>query len=222
MNVRMNSIVRIGAVVAAVVLLSGCIEIFQYVGYDDAGNLELTMTVKVQKAVFDMANEFSESGEEFNYRQEFGFSEGELEEDFPEWAPLDYSIEEIDTEREYGVTVSFSGQEEAILGSEDSMEFLPRRRGNETIIDFSGAGGETDAGGSPAGGDEFAAAFLAGAKYRLLISRTYIADIRKVVFEVDGESQPVDVSEFRDVYLLELPLSSIFMSESAGRIRIRH
>ena len=211
-------IIEVAALAVGLFALVGCVEIFQYVGYDDEGNLDLTITVKMQKALFKIANQFSESGEELDYRAEFGLSKSEIKADFPEWRRFNYSVEQIDTPTEYGLTVSFSGQDEALLRAEESIDFLPRHDQDVTTIEFTGMGGGF-AGGAE---DEFAAAFLAGAKYRLLVSKNYITEIEAAVYEVDESSQPVEVNEFKDVYLLELPLADLLMSEGDGRIRITH
>lgn len=218
MNGR-RRIARIALVALAVGLLSGCVEIFQYVGYTDDGRLEVSFSFSIQKAIFELGAGLNGEGS-VDFDEEFGELDSEITSDVPDWVEVDVS--QIDTELEYGVSMTMRVDEERLTAAEtlseypDDIAFLPRRSGDSILIylEGMGSGGEED---------EMAAAFLASAKYRLLVSSSYAESISSASFEVEGsdESLPVEVREFGEVYLLELPMLYLFSHAGDSWIRIR-
>lgn len=211
-----GGLVRIGLVISAVALLTGCIDIFQYVGRDGNGNLELSVSVTIQKAIFEMASSFDGSAPP-DYEEEFEMSEEEITGEYPEWLSVTYTP--INTELEYGFHLDMAVPETVLAQAlkakpGEAGPFLPRPDGDNTVFIFDGFGGE---GGEA---DEMAAAFFASAKYRMLIDQNYLADITGASFERNGEQAPVDVRRYGDVWYLEFPMLYIFTGAGPGRLII--
>lgn len=215
----MRRSVRVAVVILAIGLLSGCVEIFHYVGYTDDGRLEVSFSFAMQKAIFEMAAGLDGSGS-VDFEEEFGNLDTEITGEFPDWVEVEAG--QIDTELEYGVSMTMRVDEEQLLLAEelsespDDVAFLPRRSDDSILIYLEGMGGGDET-------DEMAAAFLASAKYRLLISAAYAGSISSAEYEVadSGETLPIDVREFGEVYLLELPMLYLFSHGGDSWIRIR-
>jgi hypothetical protein len=213
---RIGRAVRIGLVVGAALLLTGCIDIFQYVGRDESGNLQLSVSVTIQKAIFEMASSFDGSAPP-DYEEEFEMSEEEITGEYPEWLAVTYTP--INTELEYGFHLEMVAPETVLTEAlkadpADAGPFLPRPDGDNTVFVFDGFGNN---GGEA---DEMAAAFFASAKYRMLIDENYRSQIDGAWFERNGERAPVDVRRYGDVWYLEFPMLYIFTGAGAGRLVI--
>lgn len=204
--------IRIAGLVGFVLVLTGCVDIFQYVGYDDSGRLNTSVSLKIQKAILEMASGFS--GEEPNYEEEFDFSEEEIAEEYPEWVSVDVSP--IDTELEYGFRLDMQTAENRMETFDDTTPFIPEKRDSEIVIPLQSMGSENDQ------GEESAAAFLASSKYRLLISKKYAPTISEAWYQNERERSPVDVQEFDEVYLLEMPVIYLFLSTTPGALHLAY
>jgi hypothetical protein len=201
----------------AALLLTGCIDIFHYVGRDDGGNLELSVSVTIQKAIFEMASSIDGSPPP-DYEEEFEMSEEDITGDYPDWLSVTYTP--INTELEYGFHLDMAVPEAVLTQAlktkpDDAGPFLPRSDGEDTVFVFDGFGSDGGA------ADEMTAAFFASAKYRMLIDENYLSDVEGAWFDHNGERTPVDVRRYGDVWYLEFPMLYIFTGAGPGRLVIQ-
>lgn len=89
---------------------------------------------------------------------------------------------------------------------------IPLAPGNE-----AGEGAEAGEGGQ---GEEFAAAFLGGAKYRVFVSKMLVSRIRSARIASGGVTTEVTVIELPDVWMVQFPVSLWLMSDDASVLEI--
>ena len=208
---KLKAAVRGLVILIGVFALSGCVEIFQYITQNEHGELELTASVRIQKSLFEAATSFTGEAPP-DYETEFGFTEEEITEEYPDW--LELTFDTIDTDLEYGFEVSLRGTPQR-LQQHRTAPFLPHTEENVTSILFEGEGEAT-------ADDDIALALFASSKYRLLISKNYLPNISAVWYETGGRRTPVEVHDYDDVYYIEFPIVYLFASDADGSLRIEH
>ena len=203
--------VRVVLVMLTVGLLAGCVEVFQYVSRTEDGKTHTTVAVRIQKAIFEVAAGLSGEGPP-DYEQEFGFTEDNIPAEYPEW--LDFTFNVIDTDLEYGFEFSVSVDSDRVH-DQDELLFLPRTENQATVIPFDGFDSE-DA------DDDFAMAFFASSKYRLILSKKHTPEVSAAWFESAGNQAPVALHEYDDIYYIEFPMLYLFASGADARLYLTH
>ena len=151
-------------------ILSGCIDALEYIS-ENRNNINVSFRLAIQKAVFEMMAEMND--EEINddyFKKNFGPDENEFKKQFLKG--VDSEFKEINTELEYGFDVRFKISKKklpTILKKNEKVYFIPIKMGNMlNVVLPSGSYADSSE------DNEYAEAFLAGAKYRMIISKTYI------------------------------------------------
>ena len=202
---------RVVSLILIVMLFSGCVEFFQYVGQDEHGRLITSFSVRIQKLIFAMAAGLS--GEETpDFGEILGIDEEEMVRMYSNGSEIQYEI--IDTELEFGFRISLTldADSQTVFGD---VPFLPNLSEGMTTITLGGSG-------SADGQDGMAIAFLSSSKYRLLISKAYVPSISSAWYEVDGRSIPVEYRDYQSVYFIEFPIVYMLASGEDGKLRIEH
>ena len=166
-----------------------------------------------------MANSFSDEPQNTDemFAEEFELDRDEVLQELPPGLEADY--QQVNDEFEYGFVLTYSASRETLAGLErEEAALVPRvgTRGMTIPLAEGGSGG----GGSGGEGDEFAAAFLGGAKYRVFISRRLVSRISEARIVTSTDSTEVSVVEFPDVWMVQFPVSLWLMSEEAPTLEI--
>jgi len=178
-----SKIVLVFLLVVMIFILSGCIDALEYIS-ENRKNINVSFRLAIQKAVFEMMAEMND--EEINddyFKKNFGPDENEFKKQFPKGVDLEFK--EINTELEYGFDVRFKISKKelpTILKKNEKVYFIPIKMGNMlNVVLPSGSYADSSE------DNEYAEAFLAGAKYRMIISKTYIKNIKEVSIKTGKE-----------------------------------
>ena len=188
-------------------LLSGCFDIYQNITRDSNGFDRNIIKVTLNKTMIDMGNSFGESGA-IDYNDIFKDDDPELN----EYKRFGAYVSKINSELDIGYLIEMSlnyrdsAVTNAINQSKDS--FIHKYNGkNMTIhIDFANKSGSSgDDGG-------MATAVMSSGKYRLVVSKKCVANIRRVTLKTNEGESDVSFFDVVDGYLIEIPIPILFAS----------
>jgi hypothetical protein len=215
----MKRAVKIGLMLLAVVALSGCVDIVQYIS-GSGSTIDVYLRLTLQKGAFELANSFSDEPEDMDqmFEEEFGINESEVTESLPFGIEPEYTP--VDSEFEFGFELRYSAPR-SVLSQEgpDDAGFVPVITASGLRIPFAEQGDgeeqEAEPGPEDGGDDEFANAFLGGSRYRLMLSKRLVSRVREANLVTSDESRPVLVTELPDVWMIEFP-TSLWLNAPSG------
>ena len=208
--------IRVTTLLAAALLLTGCLDIVQSVS-EEEGDLQSRYRITVSKSIFHLAESFggyASSVPDAEINQELGLDAEQIGGELP--PGLDARVQEINTRYDVGLDVTVtSGESE----SEGAEIWLPRRSAAGLTIPLFPSQEEVSEGTESS---QEADAFLAGRKYRIIISKSICPPDPTFEFETaEKERQEMaEIIELADVYLIELPLIA-WLEAPGARIVVR-
>ena len=180
-----------------------CLEITQHVSMN--GSMMRTNTrVSIQKSLFMLANE---------YGGNLDMSDFSIE-TISDTIPKEYirSIEQIDTQIEYGASITLEYSATTALDKiqmiNDSF-FIPVKTGNKLILVINPSEMDQDSEYS----DIMLMIFL-GFKYRLFISKTVLANPKKVTIMRKDVNYQANLINYPELTVIEMPMLVIFGDDS--------
>lgn len=200
-------------------LLTGCVDVVQYIS-GSGSTIDVYLRLTLQKSAFEMANSMSGEPQDLDemFDEEFELDRETVIEELP--PGIDATYDTVSDEFEYGFELRYSASREALERASQSEEgaFVPRidRRGM-TIPLAEGGGASED---SDPQSDQFASAFLGGAKYRVFISRRLVSRVSAARLVSGDTSTDITVIELPDVWMIQFPVSLWLMSEETPSIEI--
>jgi len=184
-----------------VLIVTSCLEVTQHISMN--GNVICTNTrLAIQKSLFILSD---------------SFGAGVSMDDFPidsidDDIPKNYikSIETIDTEQEYGtsITLEYSANDAAQFGIGDNSFLFPTKRGNKVILSVTPT--ELD---YASDSYEMMLMIFSSFKYRLYISKTVLANPSMVTITRNDLQFNATLIAYPDFAVLELPLTVLFGDE---------
>ncbi len=217
----MKRVVRFAVVALAMVALTSCVDVVQYIS-GDGTIIDVYLRLTLQKSAFELANSFADEPQDMTemFEDDFELTEEEVTAEFPAGIEPEYT--QVNSEYEYGFELRYSADRSVLSQApESSAGFIPTVTTRGIRIPFAQA--EAQEGGEAGGGDgdEFANAFLGGSKYRLMISKrlvSRVSDARIVNSEGDRD---VLVTELPDVWMVEFPTSLWLNAEQGTYLDVR-
>lgn len=209
----MRRIVTLGVIAIAVVALSGCVDVVQYISGDGSA-IDVYLRLTLQKSAFELANSFSDEPQDMEemFDEEFGLNEAEVTETLPFGIEPEYTA--VNSEFEYGFELRYSAPRSVLAQKpEGDAGFVPMISASGVRIPFAeqeGSGGEQGE-----GDDEFADAFLGGSRYRLMLSKRLVSRVSDAYIVTPSDAREVLVTEFPDVWMIEFP-TSLWLSAERG------
>ena len=213
---------RVVIMIAAVaVLATGCVDVVQYIS-GNGSTIDVYLRLALQKSAFEMANSFSDEPQDMDemFEEDFELNRDEVLRELPEGITADYN--QINNEFDYGFELSYSASR-AMFADSDSENgaFVPRITARGMTIPLAEAGDGSGGAGSGEG-DEFAAAFLGGARYRVFISKRLVSRITSARLASGSMSTEVTVIDFPDVWMIQFPISLWLMSDETPSLEISY
>lgn len=202
---------------AFILLLNGCIDMLHYVGSSENRTI-VNVRFTLQKMIFHMMAQVG--GEEItdeDFESDFDLSEDRVLSQFPEGTEISFSPINNDTDFGFDVEMHLDADSlNKVLAENPDTPFLPisTEQGYRIVLPPMGTDTEDSA------DNEFAAAFFASAKYRLLISRDYIPTVEKVILRSGDDTFVPSIKELPEVYLVEFPLALWALAEAKVEIYI--
>jgi hypothetical protein len=213
----MKKILLISGILITVLLMSGCIEVFQYVSIKN-GEVDLSIKYVIQKSIIEMGSAFS--GEEVDYDDFLG----EGEDIFEGLGNISGEMTQINTALEVGMEMRIQGSLDELreLVESDQIPFLPERAGSTFYLNIPGMGS------SDSEDDGMAAAFLASAKYRILVDLSGdLSSVSSARLLLDEDADYEDFDEtiisatiYGQSMMIEIPMLILFMSDEALQIEL--
>ena len=220
MKQSMRRRLRVAALIAAVgIVLTGCVDVVQYIS-GTGSSIDVYLRFALQKSAFEMANSFADDPQDLDemFAEDFELERAEVLAELPPGVTADY--QQLNSDFEYGFELSYSADRALLSGlGDDGAAFVPRVGTRGMSIPLAEGGGNAGGGGGGQG-DEFAGAFLGGAKYRVLISRRLVSRVSSATLVSAGESTAVTVTELPDVWMIEFPVSLWLMAPQTPVLEI--
>ena len=196
----------------AVVLLSGCIDLVQYIS-GSASEVDVYFRLTMQKSIFEMASAFGEEPQDLDAMfEEFDLNEEDVVAELPQGVVANF--ESINSDSEFGFELRYSASRAALDSLQDGeAAFVPRVSPWGILIPLAEGNGSAES-------DEFADAFLGSAKYRLMISKRLVSRVSEARVLSGPVSIPISVTELPDVWLLEFPMNLWYSSDYSATVEI--
>ena len=179
------------------VSLIGCLEIFEYITVD-GDKVNITMNITLSKAMMETLESMDEGSSQSEYDYE-DLNEDEIKKVFP----YEVKINKVNTTTDFGYNVSSSLEIKDMenLNYEDNP-YLPIKKGKSYYMSFA----DTSSDSVPA------------YRYRLVVSKTYIKNIKKVILKLDYESIDVGFYDLGDAYLIDIPVLKLDLDNAVLKI----
>ncbi|EMB21984.1 hypothetical protein [Treponema denticola] len=190
---------------------TGCIDIVQHITRLPDGSEQNTIKITVSKMIFALAAGVS-SSEDKNYEEFFNDKEIKKLIDSPKFNPFSAKISKINDPVDIGylIDMNINYNDKNILkkiNSQDAIDFIQKYTGEKAIINLTSFSEKSNENPNK---DEAAMALLATGKYRLLISKSCIKNISKVVLKNDKEKLDYNFLDLYDQFLIEIPIPILF------------
>lgn len=213
----MKRVLIVILIIGCLFLFTGCFDVFQYVSLD-GDDVDLSIKFVVQKSIIDMASSFS--GESVNYDELLA----QGHDTFRELDAFNAEIRPINNGLEVGYEISIKGSLQKIQehAGQGAIPFFPKKRGSSFFMSLP------EMGVPMSEGDEMAYAFLASAKYRVLLDLS--GDLESVknarITLPDGRDsndknmEVITTSIYGKVMLIEIPLLIPLLSQGSIEIEL--
>ena len=190
--------------------LTGCVDIVQHITRKSDGTDQNTISITVAKATLDMA--MAMQGESSVNYDEF-FAEFDLS-DMDEYGQFGAKITKINDQVNAGylidMNLNYTDKDTIKAINAEDIDFIPKYAKKKMSIYVGSLQQDND---SLKTDDEMMQLFLATSKYRLLISKSCIPSISKVILKKAKKSAPVSYLDLYDEYLIEIPIMSLLKDE---------
>jgi hypothetical protein len=198
--------------VAAVVLLSGCFDIYEHISRDQNGLVDVYFRVSFSRSMMEMATSMSETPRAFSPDDLFGEQDAATSEILSTFGG---KFERIDTSAELGAWTEFAINPKLKphldLMKARSSPLVPDISSNQIVITFNGAGENPDY-------QQTYDQILSSFKFRLTISKSVMPTVsRAVVSTAEIDFKPIVVS-LPDEFLIDIPVS--YLMQSTGKVEI--
>ena len=196
---RTSKFIKLVMVLSIAIIASSCLEITQHISMN--GNTIRTNTrLTIQKPLFYLADSFNAS---------FSMDDFSIDSIVDNISPTYIkNIEQIDTEQEYGASITLEYLLGDILSQMEKLGnsfLLPVKQGNKVIIYIKPAQMNYDS-----DTQAMMTMIFSSYKYRLYISKTVLANPKKVTLTRYDTYFDANLITYTDFTVLELPLTIIF------------
>lgn len=209
--------VRILFLAAPLALLSGCINLIEFIGKDANGNTHVSMAITVSKSIVALASQSGESSSAL-----FGSMDATMNDLKKSLPPgIGVKVEKIDDSQLYGYNINFDYPESTLKDvkpSDTSVVLFPIHDGSNIVIHLNTSPEKTTSQESQDTSD--AAALFASSQFQLLVSKSYTKQITGAVFTDAKNSVQMTRLDFGEFYLLEMPIMFIMQEQGDAKITI--
>ena len=189
--------------------LTGCIDIVQHITRKSDGTDQNTISLTIAKAMLEMAASM-QGNSSVNYDElftEFNAS------DMKEYEQFGAKITKINDQVNVGylIDMNINYKDKDILKAinAEDIDFIPQYTKKKMTI-YVGSLQDDD---SSQTGNEMAQLFLATSKYRLLISKSCMPSISKVILKESKKSTEISYLDLYDEYLIEIPIMRLLKNK---------
>ena len=199
----------------SVLLLAGCFDVYQHVTKEGNGHVSVYFKIAMAKAFLSMA---SNSGGGTPQPPEDPFVDFQNSQMVMSAKGLGSSVTRVDTDNEFGVVM----QSSLDLGSKpvrDAMNtpagpMVPQVSDSGITLFFPSQGPQSNK-------DQNSGTVLTAFKYRLSVGKALMPTLSKVVLRTGGTETVIAAVDLPDMYLIEVPLSSVFSAADVQLVLLK-
>ena len=189
--------------------LTGCIDVVQHITRRSDGTDQNTVCITIAKTLLEvmtrsMSNEKAKYDELF---EEYNFNSTNM----AEYEPFSAKFTKINDAVNVGflIDMNINYKDKAVLKTVNTgtIDFIPKY-GKKMMSIYIGSLHDTSS-----FDDEMSSMFLAGSKYRLLISKSCMPSVSKVLVKTAKESMETTYLDLYDEYLIEIPMLFFLQDE---------
>jgi hypothetical protein len=196
-------------VLLSLFFLVSCVDIIHYLGKDDR-KAYTYVKVSLSKTLLEMAATLN--GQNSNSINQYFLNSGKdiveaLEGD------IEFHFGGLDNSSDIGFELKITQDK---LGDENDkkLPFTPYKQGKKLIIPLP-----VDV-QSKAADPQTLTSFLSSARYRLLLSRSLVEDLRGAELITDGEKETIEITPLNEIYMLTIPILSWLSAEDSCEIHL--
>ena len=197
---------------ASVLLLAGCFDVYQHISKESNGHVNVYFTITMSKAFLSMANG---AGANASKPPEDPFAEFQNSPMVTAAKALGSSITRIDNDAEFGVVMQSSLDLKPQAGMKPAAGPLAPQVSDKGITIFFPSQA------APSDKDQNSGAILTAFKYRLSVGKTLLPTLSKVILRSGDTETIVAAVDLPDMYLIEVPLSSVFSSADVQLVLLK-
>lgn len=181
--------------------LTGCLDIVQHVTRKSDGTDQNTISITVTKAVIEMVAAMR-GDSSINYDDLFNNFKAS---DMDEYGQFGAKVTKINDQANAGylidMNINYKDKETLKAINAKDVDFIPKYEKKKMTI-YVGSLQDDDSQND----NEMAQLFLATSKYRLLISKSCMPSISKVVLKESKKSTTINYLDLYDEYLIDIPI----------------
>ena len=182
--------------------LTGCIDIVQHVTRKSDGTDQNTISITVAKAILEMAAAMQNNAP-VNYDELFSeFSTSDMQEYEQFGAKITKINDQVTVGYLIDINLNYKNKDILKAINAEDIDFIPKYAKKKMSIYVGSLQGDD----SSQTDNEMFQLFLAASKYRLLVSKSCMPSISKVILKRSKKTTEVSYLDLYDEYLIEIPI----------------
>ena len=194
--------------------LTGCIDIVQHITRKSDGTEQNTISITVAKAMIEMASAMQ--GEpSVNYDALFNeFNTSDMEEYEQFGAKITKINDQVNAGYLIDMNLNYKDKDVLKAINAEDIDFIPKY-GKKKMTIYVGSLQDDDSSKSD---NEMAQLFLATSKYRLLVSKSCLPSISKVLLKEAKNSTEISWFDLYDEYMIDIPMAMLLKNKTTIEI----
>ena len=194
--------------------LTGCIDIVQHITRKSDGTEQNTISITVAKAMIEMASAMQ--GEpSVNYDALFNeFNTSDMDEYEQFGAKITKINDQVNAGYLIDMNLNYKDKDVLKAINAEDIDFIPKYEKKKMTI-YVGSLQDDDSSKSD---NEMAQLFLATSKYRLLVSKSCLPSISKVLLKEAKNSTEISWFDLYDEYMIDIPMAMLLKNKTTIEI----
>jgi len=189
--------------------LTGCIDIVQHITRKSDGTDQNTISITIAKAMLEMASSM-QGNSSVNYDELFTeFNTSDMEEYEQFGAKITKINDQVNAGYLIDMNLNYKDKNTLKAINTENIDFIPKYEKKKMTI-YVGSLKDDE---SSQTDNEMFQLFLASSKYRLLISKSCMPSISKVILKESKKSTEVSYLDLYDEYLIEIPITALLKNK---------
>ena len=189
--------------------LTGCVDIVQHITRKSDGIEQNTISITVSKAMIEMAAAMQDNSA-VNYDDLFNkFNASDMDEYEQFGAKITKINDQVNAGYLIDMNLNYKDKNTLKAINVQDIDFIPKYEKKKMTI-YVGSLQDDDSSQSD---NEMTQLFLATSKYRLLVSKSCMPSISKVILKAAKTSTEISYLDLYDEYLIDIPMLTLFKEE---------
>lgn len=194
--------------------LTGCIDIVQHITRKSDGTEQNTISITVTKAVLELFASM-QGNTSLNYDELFDeFNTSDMKEYEQFGAKMTKINDQVNAGYLIDMNIDYKDKNVLKAINAEDIDFIPKYAKNKMMI-YAGSLKDDD---SLQTDNEMLQLFLASSKYRLLISKSCMPSISKILLKKTKKSTEVSYIDLYDEYLIDIPIMLLLTDKTTIEI----